>query len=116
VNVAQFGLFVGFLEHGQTAALPYTDKFFWFGEGMIQAGDVIRIYTGSGENSAAVTADSRRIFTLYWGRPTTLFANSQVVPVLFRMGGVIVGREASDLSQVPQLLNDDKAKTLLGHN
>ena len=103
VNIARYGLMLGISTYSilvEDMATPVRDHFFWFGEGVVKQGDWIFVYTGSGTNTTSSIDDGANSqFTLYWGRPATLFYNSNVVPVLFRMDGVQVLKTQKALPQ-----------------
>ncbi|MFN8693686.1 MAG: hypothetical protein ACK5XX_04700 [Holosporales bacterium] len=102
LNLASYGVFLGFssLYHGM--ATPLKDQFFWFGESMVKSNDWIFIYTGHGTPTNTLTSDGlASIYTVYWNRNTTLFHNSNVVPILFRMDAVQVVPTAQALPQLP---------------
>ena len=90
VNMGQFGLMLG--RYGQEiGTVPYFDNLFWFGDGLIKSGDWLFVYTGSGTPNKILAANSvNEIFYLFWGKPTTLFADSIVAPILFRVDAVDV--------------------------
>lgn len=91
LNMAQYGLMLGASIAYDGMATPIRDIFFWFGEGAVKKGDWIFVYTGSGTPTTSPTSDNLSSrYTLYWNRPYTLFHNSNLVPVLFRMDGVQV--------------------------
>lgn len=90
-NMGEYGLMLGFSNIYDGMAIPLRDNFFWFGDGMVKKGDWIFIYTGSGTPTTTFTANGQSsIFTLYWNRAQTLFFNSNIVPMLFRMNAVQV--------------------------
>jgi len=89
-DIGQHGLMIGVLQPNGFAT-PVHDHMFWFGDARINEDDWIFIFTGSGQRkqSQGVEQDAS-IYTLYWGKDTTLFANTNVVPVLFRVDSVDV--------------------------
>jgi hypothetical protein len=44
LNLASYGVFLGFSAHYNGMATPLKDQFFWFGEGAVQPNDWIFIY------------------------------------------------------------------------
>jgi len=100
LNTAPYGVLLGVTANNQSLAVPARDNFFWFGEGLINTGDWIFLYTGSGEPSVTRTVDGlSNIYTLYWGRPMTMFYNLSFVPTLFRMDSVQVAPVGAALPQ-----------------
>ena len=73
------------------SALPYFDNLFWFGDGIVKSGDWLFIYTGSGTPASRKASNGLNdIYTLFWGRPTTLFAETSIAPILFRVDAVSI--------------------------
>lgn len=89
INMGQFGLMLG-ISSGEKEAVPIHDQLYWFGNGYVQKGDWIFLYTGSGTPRTTDHEDGTKSYTVFWGRPTTVFANSQVVPILFKAGAVSI--------------------------
>lgn len=88
INLGQFALFVGWQLPGGFAQ-PFHDSLFWFGDGFLQAHDWLFIYTAAGTPKVGVAQDGKsKVYSLHWGRSTTMFANPLVVPVLVRLDGV----------------------------
>lgn len=99
VDMGQFGVMLGVsLPSGY--ANPIRDALYWFGDGLASVGDWILLYTGGGEPRVTPdTDDGTKTYVLHWGRSATLFANSAIVPVLFRVDAIQVGRPALDKAQ-----------------
>jgi hypothetical protein len=73
------------------AALPLQDTF-WLPRGVrVAAGYWVIVYTGSGEQKMTTLTTGEPCLVLHWGKQTTLFNLPQIVPVLFRIGGIMVG-------------------------
>jgi hypothetical protein len=66
------------------------DLMFWFGdESWLEPPYWIFVYTGPGERRLThVTNSGEPALVLHWGRPSTLFTNSSLEPVLLRLGGI----------------------------
>ena len=94
LNLAQFGVFLGSANVQGTAATPLPDQFFWFGELVVQPPSWILLYTGRGEFTMShVPPDDVPAYSFHWGKSHTLFdAGSNLVPMLFALGGVTIGR------------------------
>ena len=88
IDLGRYGLLLGLRgDHG--AAIPVHDNFFWFGDVLINPGDWIFVYTGPGDPRLTELPNSNnRIYTLHWGRSTTVLHDINVVPILFRIDGV----------------------------
>jgi len=108
VDLGQFGLMLG-LYVSPNAAQPYFDNLFWFGNGIIRPGDHLFVYTGPG-NPVKFTAPNgiNNVFNLFWGKPHTLFANTNIAPILFRVDAVDVLPRLTDQNQYPQYSLHDR--------
>ena len=97
--MGQFGLMLG--RYGQgSSAVPYFANLFWFGDGLVKPGDWLFVYTGSGTARTIPDANGvNEIFSLFWGKPTTLFAESNITPILFRVDAVNVPGRPSNQPQ-----------------
>lgn len=99
VDLSQFGLLVGVM-NPNGLAVPAQDYFFWFGSAIVSAGDWIFVNTGDGEPRLRKSTDQQfHVYTLFWKRPRTIFANSNVVPLLISMGAVDVMSPPKDRPQ-----------------
>lgn len=106
IQTGCYGLMVG-QSTANGLALPFHDNLFWFGDGQVNAGDWIIIYTGSGTHSIQDwhTPPGSKIYSTHWGRKNTMFANSLIVPILFRTDAVTIGQQPVDLPQLNATLN-----------
>jgi hypothetical protein len=101
IDLGGYGIMVGYSEvHG--LATPFQDNLFWFGDGIVNAGDWIFVYTGGGLPRTHDWAQppGSKIYAVHWGRSKTIFANSQNVPILFRTDSVAVGTSPDDVLQL----------------
>jgi hypothetical protein len=90
INLGQYGIMLG-VSTQLKAAIPFRDHLFWFGDGFIEKGDWLFVYTGMGEARKSITNDGNNsIYTVFWGKQKTVFADSNVVPLLFRVDAVDV--------------------------
>ncbi len=102
VNLGQYGIMLGAYAQYK-AGVPYFDHLFWFGDGFVKPGDWLFVYTGSGQARKGRNADDTAdIHSLYWGKPTTVFADSFVVPMLFRADAVDVMTPPDNVPQLDQ--------------
>jgi len=91
VQMGGYALFLGIRSHAPGFALPVRDSMFWLGDGPVRPDDWVIVFTGSGTPSNTQMPDAPgKIYLLYWGRPTTIFHDPQVVTMLLRLGGVSV--------------------------
>ena len=89
-DMGQFGLVLG-IRTENNAAAPINDCFFWFGNGFVQPGDLIFVYTGPGSPVTSSLPDGRtKTYSMHWGRETTVLQNLEVVPMLLRTDAVNV--------------------------
>ena len=102
INLGQFGLMLGRYTN-PNSALPYFDQLFWFGDGYVQLGDWLFVYTGSGSASKTQAANGvNDVYCLFWGKPTTLFADTSIAPILFRADAVNVPAPPANVPQIVQ--------------
>ena len=115
VNMGQHGLMIGYRkDKAVEGAFPINDNLFWFGDGHIQNGDWVYVYTGSGKpTKSRASDDSCDIFVVHWGRANTMFADSHVVPILFRIDAVDVAASPADVPQVLQVTKDESTTPAL---
>ena len=100
VNLGQYGIMLGTYSHSN-AAFPFQDILFWFGDGLVENGDWIFVNTGEGRATSSKTFDQQHnVYSLFWGKRTTVFANSHVVPILFRVDAVHVLSPPTNLPQI----------------
>ncbi len=100
VNMGQFGMMLGQYATDGTA-IPYFDHMFWFGDGFVKSGDWLFLFTGSGvPRKAKATNGINETFSVFWGKPTTVFAETLTVPMLFRVDAVDVLLPPSNLPQI----------------
>ena len=99
-NLGQYGVMLGFYSQ-HNATLPFRDNLFWFGDGFIEKDDWVFIYTGIGEPRKSKTKNgANNIYTIFWGREKTVFANTNIVPLLFRVDAVDILLPPEDLPQI----------------
>ena len=105
VNLGRYGLMLA--QHASATSknsLPFFDNLFWFGDGVVSHGDWLFVFTGPGAPaSAPATNGLNRTYSLHWGKPHPAFANSLVVPILFRVDAVDILLPPRDQPQPPRL-------------
>lgn len=90
VNMGQFGLLLGVRQQAGMA-VPIRDNFYWFGDGYVNHGDWIFVYTGPGETrTTELPNTTQKLYSIHWGRTTTLLSDAEIVPILFRLDAVDV--------------------------
>ncbi len=100
VNMGQYGIMIGSKDvvH-QNSAYPFNDSLFWFGDGIVEPSNWIFVYTGPGTARKTKMANQELAYVLHWGRTHTIFANSSIIPILFRVDAVNVGEVPINLPQ-----------------
>lgn len=103
-DMGRFGIMAGFTDQNGLT-MPFKDNLYWFGDGLVNPGDWMLIYTGSGtpRTDNWHTPPGSKIYTIHWGRLQTMFANSNVVPILFRTDFAQIGQPQGDLPQLKKL-------------
>lgn len=101
VNSANYLLGVGMAVGN--AIYPQKDLLFWPGNAELITGDWLVVYTGSGQHRVEVNqqSPSNRIFTLYWGRPQTIFHLPSAVALFMEIGGYSTSTTAT--MPIPQI-------------
>ena len=105
-EMAQYCLVAGWSPPGaaRPTGIPFNDNFFWFGDGTVNPGDTIFVFTGLGQPRRTTVAGTQDVaYVVHWGRTTTLFANSNITPLLIRISEFSIGPTAVDVPQYPAL-------------
>ncbi len=102
INLGQYGIMLGVYSK-QNGAYPVNDNLFWFGDACINKDDWVFIYTGIGEPSKVIMPDESNTFSIFWGKPKTIFADTNVVPLLFRIDAVDVLLPPENLPQIQEI-------------
>lgn len=101
VDMGQYGIMLGLFNQQTKTALPSPDKLFWFGDGIVNKGDWLVIYSGKGKPQTQKNdSEDSNIFYLYWNSSMTIFTNTQVVPILFRADAVEITYPPEDQPQI----------------
>jgi hypothetical protein len=98
LDLAQFGILIA-VKNEDGSVIPIFDNFFWFGDLFIDPPCWINVYTGNGEFQKTILSDSNQpAYSLHWGRKVTVFNSPNIVPVLFRMDGILIGRQLANVN------------------
>jgi len=90
VNLGQYGLMIG-MRLADGTAFPLRDTLLWFGDGILNEGDWLLVYTGPGQARATELPNSQgMLYTVHWGRLQTFLNDQNFVPVLFRVDAVCI--------------------------
>ena len=100
VNLAQYGVLLGYMmDNGM--AVPYRDNFYHFPEKLVLPNTWVFLYTGPGTDQETTRINTQEpAWVFHWQRPSTIFAQSRNVPVIFKMDSVLVGAPPVDLPQL----------------
>ena len=91
IKLAQCGILLG-IQNETGIITPIYDNFFWFGEFIVGPPSWIIVYTGPGQYQQTVIPNTQQTaYTFHWGRNNTLFGYANIVPIVFRMGGILTG-------------------------
>ena len=100
INIGQYGIMLGAYAEGNSA-FPFRDHMFWFGDGFIDKDDWLFVYTGIGEpRRSKAKNEVNYIYTVFWGKSKTVFADTRIVPLLFRVDAVCVIPPPEDRPQL----------------
>lgn len=98
LNIGQYGIMIG-IKGDAGSAFPIKDHMFWFGDGYLNTGDWIFIYTGEGSLRVSdIPGGTAKLYSAHWGKSETLFHAPEIVPILFRVDAILVPQDALQLS------------------
>jgi len=93
-DLGEYCLFLG-MPTVDGSTTPLKDNMLWFGNGFVNPGDWIFVYTASGTTTihpnglpSAGSSIQPRLISLHWGKDHTIFQNRALVPMLIRMSGL----------------------------
>jgi hypothetical protein len=93
-DLGEYCLFIG-LPAADGSVAPLKDHMLWFGNGFVNPGDWIFVYTASGFTTVqpyglppAGSSIQPRLINIHWGKDHTMFQNRALVPMLIRMNGL----------------------------
>lgn len=99
VQLGQYGLMLG-VRMQEGFAAPVRDNLLWFGDGILRKGDWIFVYTGPGvARESGLPNTQEKLYSIHWGRTTTILDNPELVPILFRVDAVQIPTTALSLPQ-----------------
>ena len=98
INIGQYGIMLGLRNEGESA-FPIRDNLFWFGDAVINKGDIIYIYTGPGDPKITELPNNQEnLYTVHWGKDKTIFQSNDLVPILFKVDSVYIRSTLPELS------------------
>jgi len=90
VDISSFAVAAGYRTSSQTA-IPMRDHFMWLGNQILEAGDWLFLYTSTGNGSVnPIPNSNNKLYIGHWQREHTVFNSPLIVPLLFRLGGLII--------------------------
>lgn len=102
VDCRHFGIMVG-VRLASGNAIPLHDNFFWLGNGFVEVGDWILVYTRVGQPRTDVIPNTtNKLYSVFWGKPSVIFSDPDVVPILFKADGVQIGHPPASQPSLPQ--------------
>jgi hypothetical protein len=93
IDLGEFCVCAG-LRHkdNPNVVIPLLDNIFWFSNLTIEPPSWIFIYTGKGEfRETTANGTNERALVFHWGREETIFNFLDIVPVIFRQAGILIG-------------------------
>jgi hypothetical protein len=112
IDVVQYALLAGTVAITPEARFiyPARDLLFYFGAGVVKAGEWILVYTGPGEGlTTTMTNTDETVYVVHWGRPNTIFADSRISAALVRLDAIEVVPPPINEPQQPQLITPGTA-------
>ena len=101
VEMGRFGVLLGLRQ--QSSAFPIRDNFYWFGEGTVNKGDWIYLYTGPGATrTIELPGTTEKVYSLHWGRDRTVLDHQELVPILFRVDAVNIPAQQLQIADQQQ--------------
>jgi hypothetical protein len=88
VSLARFCLLVA-VQSAQGGVLPIPDQFLWLGDLIVKPPAWLVVFTGPGTYNVQQQGPDT-IYTFFWGRPSTIFTNPGIMPVVARLDALSV--------------------------
>jgi len=86
-DLANYCVLIGHQNMDGTAT-PIQDHMFWFGNGIVNAGDWLFIYTGPGKSTVQKIDEVNNIISVHWNKDKTIFQNRSLIPILSKLSEV----------------------------
>jgi hypothetical protein len=88
IDLGNYGLMIG-IRGDEGQAFPLRDNFLWFGNGWIQKGDWLFVYTASGEpRTMQLPNQKEKLYSIHWGKEKTVFQHKELMPILVRLDAI----------------------------
>jgi hypothetical protein len=93
INLGEYALSMGIRDDDNPNFVrPLNDHIFWFTNTIATPPLWIFVYTGKGSfRETTLEGSDEKALAFHWGRENTIFNFAQLVPVLFRTGGILIG-------------------------
>jgi len=104
IDVGNYVVLLGLRVEGSAFVTPVRDAMYWFGSATLSPDDWLFLYTGPGTPTKvpAVGAPGS-LYLSYWNRPATILHDQKIVPVIARLGGIIIEPRPEPQIQGPPL-------------
>ncbi|AMC34550.1 hypothetical protein [Janthinobacterium sp. B9-8] len=90
IDLGNYGLIIGIRGH-EGQAFPLRDNFLWFGNGWLNKGDWLFVYTAPGTSKTTDLPNQKeKLYSVHWGKDQTLFQHKELIPLLIRMDAIQV--------------------------
>lgn len=89
-NLAQFAIGVCW-QNSNGLVTPMQD-YFWLGDQIVEPPTMVFVYTGQGTQQIGQFPDGQPYLSIHMGRDVTVFNRLEIVPVLFRVDSMTIGR------------------------
>ena len=101
INLGVCGVMIA-LRRSDGNYVPVNDEFFWFGDVEVAPPSWVLVYTGKGEYTVGRQPETGHlIYSYHWGKAHTFFNYQDIVPVVFRMSGILVGGASQAATNPP---------------
>jgi len=101
VNLSEYGMMIGILGPHNLASPIYDHLYYFKTETFLIPDSWIFLYTGPGKDISSKMPDSEEpAYIFHWGKPFTVFAWTEIIPILFRIGSVQLGYPPGDKIQL----------------
>lgn len=104
LNLAQYGVLIGLLNEKNGLASPYRDNIYTFKDVYLEPNSWIFLYTAPGTDyEGKLPHDNSPFQVFYWGKKITIFAHSLIIPILFKIGEILLGSAPINLPQLDRI-------------
>lgn len=106
INLANYALVVGMITEAG-GLLPFRDRFFWFGDLMVDKSTWVYVYTGPGQfRYTSVSGTTTPAIVYHWGSRQTLLHQPGSTMALVSFGEVAIINPPRDPRSLPKTQGD----------